>query len=125
MLLDYYGYAKKHGIYFDPYATCKISLQDLVNCGREQGIDIRPESQGGDIKVGDILFIRSGWTEAYSKRPKEPKIQDVEKEKTPTFGGLGQEQAVLTWLHDSYFSAVAGDSPSFEAWPISEGRLIL
>jgi hypothetical protein len=29
---------------------------------------------------------------------------------------------MLDWLHDSYFSAVAGDAPAFEAWPTHEGE---
>lgn len=28
-----------------------------------------------------------------------------------------QEEKMLDWLHDSYFAAVSGDMPSFEAWP--------
>jgi hypothetical protein len=24
---------------------------------------------------------------------------------------------MIDWLHDCYFAAVAGDAPSFEAWP--------
>jgi len=24
---------------------------------------------------------------------------------------------MIDWLHDCYFAAVAGDSPTFEAWP--------
>jgi hypothetical protein len=30
---------------------------------------------------------------------------------------MSQEDEVLDWLHDCYFAAVAGDSPTFEAWP--------
>jgi hypothetical protein len=26
---------------------------------------------------------------------------------------------VLDWLHDCYFAAVAGDSPTFECWPVT------
>ncbi|KAJ5368245.1 uncharacterized protein N7496_008005 [Penicillium cataractarum] len=121
VLLDYHEYAKKKKIRFDPYETCGISYEDIMNCGKEQGIDIRPESAGGDIQIGDILFIRSGWCEAYSKRSEETKILDSAKQQHQTFGGLVQEQAILDWLHDCYFAAVAGDSPSFEAWPTSEG----
>lgn len=32
------------------------------------------------------------------------------------FGGLEQSEDVLRWIWDN-FSAVAGDQPSFEAWP--------
>lgn len=55
------------------------------------------------------------------------------------FAGVAQEEKILDWLHDSYFAAVstryarssseipdvlpqqvAGDAPSFEAWPTHE-----
>ena len=28
------------------------------------------------------------------------------------------------WLHDCYFSAVAGDAPAFEAWPSQEDYML-
>lgn len=28
---------------------------------------------------------------------------------------------MIDWLHDCWFSAVAGDAPSFEAWPTQAG----
>jgi hypothetical protein len=33
------------------------------------------------------------------------------------YAGLAQEDAILDWLHDCYFAAVAGDAPAFERWP--------
>lgn len=36
------------------------------------------------------------------------------------FAGIKQEQAIIDWLHDSYFAGVAGDAPSFERWPTPE-----
>ena len=29
---------------------------------------------------------------------------------------------MIDWLHDCYFAAVAGDSPTFEAWPTNQGK---
>ena len=29
---------------------------------------------------------------------------------------------MIDWLHDCYFAAVAGDSPTFEAWPTNQGE---
>ena len=37
------------------------------------------------------------------------------------YAGVKQEEAMLDWLHDCYFAAVAGDSPTFEAWPSNQG----
>lgn len=108
-----------------PYSQAKH--QELYQCGKDQGIDIRPAAQGGDIKIGDMLFVRSGFVEAYHSkspderaaaavRPHEFGIHDGQR-----WAGLSQEERVIDWLHDSYFAAVAGDSPTFEAWPSHEG----
>ncbi|KAH0158432.1 hypothetical protein KCU90_g9495, partial [Aureobasidium melanogenum] len=57
ILLDYRGYAHKKGINYDPYEYYPISFEELKHCAADQGIDIRPAAQGGDIKIGDILFV--------------------------------------------------------------------
>jgi len=31
---------------------------------------------------------------------------------------------MIDWLHDCYFSAVAGDAPSFEAWPTDQNYML-
>ena len=130
VLLDYRAYALANNIKYDAYTSHSISYVDLYACGKAQGIDIRPAAQGGDIKVGDILFIRSGWKEAYDSKTDEENAQlatrhaglsgPVEGE-ILEFAGVKQEQEILDWLHDSYFAAVAGDAPSFETWPTKQG----
>lgn len=126
ILLDYRGYAHKKGIVYDPYEYYPISFEELYHCGKDQGIDIRPAAQGGDIRVGDILFVRSGWVEAYhSKPPAErnalaARTHALGKDDGQRYAGLSQEERIIDWLHDSYFSAVCGDAPSFEAWPTHE-----
>lgn len=126
VLLDYRGYAKKKGIEYDPYDYYPISFEELYQCGKDQGIDIRPAAQGGDIKIGDMLFVRSGFIEAYHSkspdernalavRPHEFGINDGQR-----WAGLSQEERMIDWLHDCYFATVAGDAPAFEAWPSHE-----
>jgi hypothetical protein len=70
-LLDYRSYATAQGIVYDSATPHPISYDDLAACGKAQGIDIRPASAGGDIKIGDILLIRSGFVEDYYKRSAE------------------------------------------------------
>lgn len=45
----------------------------------------------------------------------------VGKEDGQRWAGVRQEEEVLDWLHDCWFAAVAGDAPSFEAWPTHQG----
>lgn len=40
------------------------------------------------------------------------------------YAGLAQEEKIKDWLHDCYFATVAGDAPTFEAWPTHAGELI-
>lgn len=128
ILLDYRGYAHKKGINYDPYEYYPISFEELKHCAADQGLDIRPAAQGGDVKIGDILFVRTGWVEAYHSKPPQERNElavrphVLGKDDGQRFAGLSQEERVLDWLHDSYFSAVAGDAPAFEAWPTHEGE---
>ncbi|CAI6328896.1 unnamed protein product [Periconia digitata] len=124
ILLDYRSYAHKKGIAYDPFDYYPISFEELYQCGKDQGIDIRPAAQGGDIRIGDMLFIRSGWKEAYdSKTPEvraEAALRHGEGMEGQRWAGVSQEERMIDWLHDCYFAAVAGDSPTFEAWPTHE-----
>ena len=125
MLLDFKGWAEREGKDFDAYERYAIGYDELAACGKSQGIDIRPAAQGGDIQVGDILFVRIGWKTAYdamtpAQRDEKAKRAHVPGAESPTrFAGIKQEDAILDWIHDSYFAAVAGDAPSFEAWPVT------
>jgi kynurenine formamidase len=126
ILLDYRSWADTQGIKYDTATSHAISYEDLVAVGKYQGIDIRPAAQGGDIKIGDILLIRSGWTEDFYRRTPEEREQlalrghgDSHAE-TAQWAGIKQEEPIKDWLHDCYFSAVGGDAPSFERWPTPE-----
>ena len=130
VLLDYRSYAHKKGIQYDSYENHQISYDELYACGKDQGIDIRPQAQGGDIKPGDLLFVRSGFIESYYSKTSEEreKLALRPHEFGPTDGqryaGVAQEDATLDWLHDCYFAAVGGDAPAFEAWPSNKGAKV-
>jgi len=74
-----------------------------------------------------MLFIRSGWKEAYDSKSDEDRSKAAlrhgsgkDGEDGQRYAGVSQEQKILDWLHDSYFASVAGDAPAFEAWPTHE-----
>jgi hypothetical protein len=78
------------------------------------------------MQPGDVLLVRSGFGAAYAALDgagREALAQ--RKGGAGTFAGLKQEDAMLDWLHDCWFSAVGGDAPSLEAWPSSAGEWIL
>lgn len=129
ILLDFGSYAEAEGLNPVFYDNYKISYATLMSVAKAQGIDLRPASVGGDIKIGDILLVRSGFLKhslqmdqgTRSKQHLQPSIfgpRDGQR-----YIGLEQSEEMLDFLHDSYFSAVAGDQPAFEAWPSEKGIL--
>ncbi|RDW58048.1 hypothetical protein BP6252_13459 [Coleophoma cylindrospora] len=148
VLLDYWSYAKQNGIvygrrrarlywvypetdYFvDPFEYYTIPYTELEACGKAQGIDIRPASAGGDIQIGDMLFIRSGFVSTYYTSAPDVRAaaalrpHTLGKDDGQRWAGIKQEEKMIDWLHDCYFSAVAGDAPSFEAWPSQQEYML-
>jgi kynurenine formamidase len=123
ILIDFGTYAQEKGLKFDCFSHYEISLEDLMECAHAQGLDPRPQSQGGDICPGDILFVRSGWLDAYNSSTPE-KREAMATRRKQEYAGLGQSDGMVEWLHDCYFAAVAGDAPSFEAWPTKHGYFL-
>jgi hypothetical protein len=71
VLLDYWGVVQGTEKEYDPFEWHAITWEELRKCGESQGVDIRPVSEGGDIQVGDLLFVRSGWCVAYEGKSAE------------------------------------------------------
>lgn len=112
VLLDFATYAEANGINFDPYDNDKITHAMLVAVGKSQGIDIRPENQGGDIKIGDILLIRSGFLKRYRSIDTQERVQKHLRTNTfgpdteQRYGGVEQSEEILDW---SKYSTSAQD----------------
>lgn len=51
VLLDFYAYAQRHKLEYDPYTPYGVTVQQLKAVQAEQGIEFRK---------GDILLIRFG-----------------------------------------------------------------
>ncbi|KAI1609818.1 hypothetical protein EDD37DRAFT_378960 [Exophiala viscosa] len=106
VLIDYWDYAGKS---YDPITTHRITLSDIHAIAKKHGIE---------FQYGDILIIRSGFTENYvSLDEKQRAHLGTLKIPEHAFVGVEQTEDMLDFLHDNYFSAVVGDAPAFEAWP--------
>ncbi|KAJ5921254.1 hypothetical protein N7466_009580 [Penicillium verhagenii] len=108
ILIDYADWAKRNNQVLHPLESGRVRIQDIQTIIREQGIQIR---------TGDILFLRVGFTDAYNR------LTEAEQRTYPSRqpGGLLGLEATsesLRWLWESRFAAVAGDSPSFERAPL-------
>jgi Putative cyclase len=106
VLVDYFSWAKENKLEYSILETHSITLDSIKKC---------IEAQKLTLKAGDVLFIRSGFVNTYSK------LDTADREKIasvnpPHFAGVEQSEAVLEWIWDEKFAAVAGDAPSFEAW---------
>lgn len=107
VLLDYAAWAEANNVQFDPFSTHVISAKTLQEIAA---------SQGTELKEGDILFIRSGWVQAYSQLS-ETQAKNLADIPSPPAVGIESSEHTLRWLWETGFAAVAGDMPSMEAWP--------
>ncbi|KAI2604844.1 uncharacterized protein GGS25DRAFT_502183 [Hypoxylon fragiforme] len=123
ILLDYGRYAEANNIKPIFYDNYEITYKDLVTVAKTQGIDLRPAAQGGDVQIGDILVVRSGFLKNANsltdeeRAPYQSKPHQFGPHDGQRYIGVEQSEEMLDFLHDSYFSAVAGDHPAFESWP--------
>ncbi|KAI5240368.1 hypothetical protein E4T42_08414 [Aureobasidium subglaciale] len=115
ILLDYYGWKMARGEAYDPLTSHAIHLDELLAVAKDQKLK---------FEVGDILLIRSGYTDAYYKYNQDDPARLVEAGSLhPCLAGVTQTDEMKTWLHDNYFSAVGGDAPAWECWPPEQWAL--
>ncbi|KAJ9637476.1 uncharacterized protein PV06_04041 [Exophiala oligosperma] len=107
VLLDWREYAKQKGIKYSPFETHAIPLQELLDVARSQNVSFCP---------GDVLLIRTGWTEEYRRLSGEAKLQLATRE-VRSFVGVEASEEMFRWHWDSQFAAVASDTNAYESWP--------
>ena len=105
VLLDYRAYAAAHGIEYSCFDNHPITVEDL---------DAVAKFQKTHLKHGDILLIRTGYTEDIDITNE---AQQAEVLGTHKMVGVVASQDSARWFWDHHFSAVAGDSPAFEVFP--------
>ena len=107
MLLDWRSYALRKKIKYSPFETHEIPLSELLEVAKIQGTE---------FKRGDMLLIRTGWTEEYMKLSSEAQIALAERTIRASCG-VQASYEMLKWHWDMAFSAVASDTNAYEAWP--------
>ena len=115
VLLDYASWADANNIPIDHFTPTTITVSTLQEIAKFQGTT---------LQEGDILFIRSGWTRAYTQLS-DSQAQALADIPVPPAIGLESSEETLRWLWETGFAAVAGDMPSMEAWPCQDKRFWL
>jgi hypothetical protein len=104
VLLDYRQYAADKGIKyscFDDHAITTKVLEDVA------------KHQGTQFKHGDILLVRSGFTEDLNT---DSKTQEANLGTHKCIGVEGTKESAK-WFWNKHFAAVAGDAIAFEVLP--------
>ncbi|KJX97369.1 hypothetical protein TI39_contig502g00002 [Zymoseptoria brevis] len=113
ILLDYHAWRQKNNVSHSAFETGSISAETLRQVAKDQGTE---------IKFGDILLLRSGYMDAYSKLSRE-EIEAYRSKQPLTFTGVEQSEDMMEFMW-SNFSACAADHPSWEAWPTQKEYLL-
>ena len=80
------------------------------------------EAQGSPLEQGDVLLMRTGWTEWYESSTDEAtrvQLADRRQLKAP---GLPSGEATAEFLWDLHIAAIGADNPSVEVWPPGTGQ---
>ncbi|MBE3603430.1 cyclase family protein [bacterium] len=105
ILADIGRYHERTGRTIDFTTNDMIPFEDLQATLAGQKTEIRP---------GDVLLVRIGWTKAYLAMSPEEKAELAAKTRCP---GIEGTPRVAQWLWDNRIAAAASDSPALEAMP--------
>ncbi|KAF2087814.1 hypothetical protein K490DRAFT_40979 [Saccharata proteae CBS 121410] len=105
VLVDYKAYADPHGIEYSPFSDKRITVQELEAAAKEQGTEFRN---------GDILIVRTGFTDALGELSDEEQQKALASHQTC---GVDGRVETARWCWNKHFAAVAGDAIAFETIP--------
>ncbi|KAI5239361.1 hypothetical protein E4T42_08720 [Aureobasidium subglaciale] len=105
VLIDFKRYADETGRSFNPFNDDKISVEDIEAIANKQGVEFRQ---------GDVIIIRSGFTEALTGQTAEKQAELLGSHRVC---GVTGNEATARWFWNQHFAAVAGDMIAFEHIP--------
>lgn len=105
VLIDFRAYAEKNGIKYSPFDGRRITIKEIETIAKEQGVT---------FKQGDVIIIRSGFTEDLGEMDGDQQNEAMGSHRAT--GVEGTEDAAA-WFWNKHFAAVAGDAIAFEAIP--------
>ncbi|KAK6423599.1 hypothetical protein LTR95_016501 [Oleoguttula sp. CCFEE 5521] len=105
VFIDFKRYADEEGRSFNPYNDDKITVQDIEAIAKKQGVE---------FKKGDVIIIRSGFTEGLTGVSAQKQGELMGSHRTC---GVTGDEATAKWFWNKHFAAVAGDMIAFEHIP--------
>jgi kynurenine formamidase len=110
VLADVARYHERVGKSIDFTTAKSIPLEDVQAALEDEGVELR---------AGDILLIRIGWTKFYLSASDEIKAELAKETVVP---GIEGSERTARWLWNNHLAAVASDSPALEALPKPAGE---
>jgi kynurenine formamidase len=107
VLVDLPRYFAAAGRSYDVTTNQRVTPADL---------DAALEFHGVALESGDILLVRTGWSEHYLAMT--PEEQDAFRANGMKAPGLGQSTEMVEYLWDHQVSMVASDNAGVEAYPV-------
>lgn len=105
VLIDFKRYIEEAtGAAYHPLDGHRITVEEVEKVAAHQGVDFKP---------GDILVIRTGYTDVLAA----PTPGDFAKFAAMTLSGLHGVEETARWIWNHRIAAVAGDAHGFEALP--------
>lgn len=105
VFIDFKRHADETGRSFNPFTDDKITVEDIETVAKKQGVE---------FKQGDVIIIRSGFTEGLTGQTGEKQAELMGAHKVC---GVTGNPETAAWFWDKHFSAVAGDMIAFEHIP--------
>ena len=106
-LVDLFKFRADAGRPVNPLEPERYSLQDLKDA---------LAAQGGSLKPGSVLLVRTGWMQAYVKATPAEKTAMAPMNKLKACG-IEDTREMVAWLWDSRVAAIGTDCPAVEQWP--------
>jgi kynurenine formamidase len=110
VLADVARYHERVGKSIDFTTAKSIPLEDVQAALEDEGVELR---------AGDILLVRIGWTKFYLSASDEIKAELAKETVVP---GIEGSERTARWLWNNHLAAVASDSPALEALPKPAGE---
>jgi kynurenine formamidase len=107
ILLDVSRHLAATGRPFAGNESYRFSVDDLESTRQAAGVEVRP---------GDVLLVRSGWMAWFLGASPQERAQFTQPQNMRA-PGVAATEDMADYLWNLHVAAVAGDHPSFEAWP--------